>query len=86
MGFYDTKNTTFYSNAKISECLNYDKVKKELKVKEKQKTHHPVAFNIPIELWDKIEVERLKQKQKTHGRKLTVKDHLVSLMDKGING
>ena len=55
-------------------------------MKEKQKTHHPVAFNIPIELWDKIEVERLKQKQKTPGRKLTVQDHLVSLMEKGING
>ena len=70
----------------ISECLQYEKIKKELKVAENKKTVHQVAFNIPIKLWDKIELQRLKDKQKMPDRKLTVQDQLVGLIEKGLNG
>ena len=52
---------------------------------EEKKTH-PVAINIPIDVWDKIEMQRLKEKQKLVDRKLTITEHLINLLNKGLNG
>ena len=54
--------------------------------KEAKKTHQQVAFSIPIKLWDKIEMKRLKDKQKMPDRKFTVTEQLVGLIEKGLNG
>ena len=54
--------------------------------KEAKKTHQQVAFSIPIKLWDKIEMKRLKEKQKMPDRKFTVTEQLVGLIEKGLNG
>ena len=51
-----------------------------------KKTHHPVAFQIPIKLWDKVEQQLLKEKQTRSDRKLNVSDFLNELIEKGING
>ena len=53
---------------------------------QQKKMLHQVAFNIPIKLWDKIEMRRLKEKQKMPNRRLTVQDQLVGLIEKGLDG
>ena len=53
---------------------------------EEKKTHHPVAFKIPISVWDKVEKKLLKEKQGRPDRKLTVQDYLVELIDTGLSG
>ena len=53
---------------------------------DEKKTEHPVAFKIPIKIWDKLEKELLKQKQKRPDRKLTLADYLVELIGSGLDG
>ena len=53
---------------------------------DEKKTHHPVTFQIPINVWDLVERSLLKEKQKRVDRKLNVADYLVELIEKGLDG
>ena len=53
---------------------------------DEKKTSHPVTFQIPIKIWDRVERTLLTEKQNRVDRKLNVADFLVELIEKGLNG